>query len=68
MNTKLLIVVMVQFFALSWSQNLNFSDVKFKALILTPNSTNGIAKNASGVSITIELIAMVKCNFLRRKI
>ena len=54
MKTKLLIGVMVQFFASSWAQNLNFSDAKFKALILTSNATNGIAKNASGVSIAID--------------
>ena len=46
--------MMVHFFALSFSQNLNFSDAKFKALILTSNSTNGIAKNSSGVSIKID--------------
>lgn len=54
MKTKLLIAVMVQFFASSWAQNLNFSDAKFKALILTSNASNGIAKNASGVSIAID--------------
>jgi hypothetical protein len=54
MKTKLLIVLMVQIFSLSWAQNLNFSDAKFKALILTSNATNGIGKNASGVSIAID--------------
>lgn len=54
MKTKLLIAVMVQFFALSWSQNLTFSDAKFKALILTSNATNGIARDGSGVSIAVD--------------
>ncbi|MCY0979345.1 hypothetical protein OUO26_18545, partial [Chryseobacterium sp. CY350] len=51
---KILFTVLVSCFSVVYSQNLNFTDSKFKALILSSNSTNGIAKNLSGNSIAID--------------
>ncbi|MCY0971020.1 T9SS type A sorting domain-containing protein [Chryseobacterium wangxinyae] len=51
---KILFTVLVSCFSVVYSQNLNFTDPKFKALILSSNSTNGIAKNLSGNSIAID--------------
>ncbi len=39
---------------MAYSQNLSFTDVKFKALLLSSNSTNQIAQDFNGNSIAID--------------
>ena len=51
---KLLFTLWVSGFSIAYSQNLNFSDAKFKALILSSNSTNQIAQDFNGNSIAID--------------
>ncbi len=51
---KLLLTLSVGCFSVVYSQNLNFSDVKFKALLLSSNTTNQIAKDFNGSSIAVD--------------
>ncbi|MBM7419151.1 MULTISPECIES: T9SS type A sorting domain-containing protein [Chryseobacterium] len=51
---KILFTLGVSCFSLAYAQNLNFADSKFKALILSSNSTNEIAKDLNGNSIVID--------------
>ncbi|WP_404985262.1 hypothetical protein ACI513_18670 [Chryseobacterium sp. M5] len=51
---KILFTLGVSCFSLAYAQNLNFADSKFKALILSSNSTNEIAKDLNGNSIAID--------------
>ena len=51
---KILFTLGVSCFSLAYAQNLNFADSKFKALILSSNSTNEIAKDLNGNSIIID--------------
>jgi hypothetical protein len=51
---KLLLTFSVGCFSVVSSQNLSFSDVKFKALLLSSNSTNQIAKDFNGNSIAVD--------------
>ncbi|MGN7705938.1 T9SS type A sorting domain-containing protein [Chryseobacterium sp. 22543] len=51
---KLLITLWVSGFSIAYSQNLNFSDSKFKALLLSSNTTNQIAQDFNGNSIAID--------------
>ncbi len=51
---KNLLIFCVSFFSFAYTQNLNFTDSKFKALILSSNASNGIAKDINGNSIAID--------------
>ncbi|GAA5086541.1 hypothetical protein GCM10023210_08520 [Chryseobacterium ginsengisoli] len=51
---KLLFTLCVGCFSAAYSQNLNFTDVKFKALLLSSGSGNQIAQNFSGNYIAID--------------
>ncbi|MDW9380288.1 T9SS type A sorting domain-containing protein [Chryseobacterium sp. JV558] len=51
---KLLFTLWVSGFSIAYSQNLNFSDAKFKALLLSSNTTNQIAQDFNGNSIAID--------------
>ncbi|MBB6331513.1 hypothetical protein HNP24_002463 [Chryseobacterium sediminis] len=51
---KLLFTLWVSGFSMAYSQNLNFSDTKFKALLLSANTTNQIAQDFNGNSIAID--------------
>lgn len=51
---KILFTFFVGCFSVAYSQNLAFTDSKFKALILSSNSTNNIAKDLNGNSIAID--------------
>lgn len=51
---KILLTLSVSCFTMAYTQTLNFVDSKFKALMLTSNSTNEIAKDQSGASIAID--------------
>lgn len=51
---KVLVTLWVSCFSVAYSQTLNFNDLKFKALILSSNANNGIAKNSNGNSIAID--------------
>lgn len=51
---KILFTLFVSCFSVVYSQNLAFADSKFKALILSSNSTNNIAKDLNGNSIAID--------------
>ena len=51
---KILFTLCVSCCSAVYSQNLNFSDSKFKALILSSTSTNEIAKDLTGNSIAID--------------
>lgn len=51
---KMLLTFCVSFSFIAYSQNLSFSDSKFKALLLTSAPTNEIAKDFNGNSIAID--------------
>lgn len=51
---KILVTLWVSFFSVATSQTLNFTDLKFKALILSSNGSNNIATNSNGNSIAID--------------
>ncbi|WP_288460511.1 T9SS type A sorting domain-containing protein [uncultured Chryseobacterium sp.] len=51
---KLLFTLCVGCFSIAYSQNLNFTDSKFKALLLSSNPGNQIAQNLSGNYIAID--------------
>lgn len=51
---KTITISLVSCFSMAYSQNLNFADSKFKALILSSNSGNNIAKDISGNSIAVD--------------
>ncbi|OBW42093.1 hypothetical protein AB670_01513 [Chryseobacterium sp. MOF25P] len=51
---KILFTLSVSCFSIAYTQNLNFADSKFKALILSSNSSNEIAKDLSGNPIAID--------------
>jgi hypothetical protein len=51
---KKLLILSIGFFSIAHAQNLNFTDSKFKALILSSASSNNIAKDLSGNSIAID--------------
>lgn len=51
---KILFTLAVGCFSVAYSQNLNFTDSKFKALLLSSNPNNEIAKNLSGNPISID--------------
>lgn len=51
---KILFTLAVSCCSVAYAQNLNFTDTKFKALILSSNTTNEIAKDANGNSIAID--------------
>lgn len=51
---KILFTLSVSCFSIAYAQNLNFADSKFKALILSSNSSNEIAKDLSGNPITVD--------------
>lgn len=51
---KILLTLSVSCASLAYSQNLNFTDLKFKALLLSSNSTNEIGKDINGNSIAID--------------
>lgn len=51
---KLLFTLCVGCFSTAYSQNLNFTDSKFKALLLSSNPGNQIAQNLSGNYIAID--------------
>lgn len=51
---KILFTLSVSCFSIAYAQNLNFADSKFKALILSSNSTNEIAKDLNGNSIPVD--------------
>ena len=51
---KILLTLSVSFASIAYSQNLNFTDSKFKALLLSSNSTNEIVKDVNGNSIAID--------------
>ncbi|MEY8759820.1 T9SS type A sorting domain-containing protein [Chryseobacterium tongliaoense] len=51
---KILLALCVSCFSIAYSQTLNFNDSKFKALILSSNPSNDIAKNLSGNSIAVD--------------
>ncbi|MXS70139.1 T9SS type A sorting domain-containing protein [Flavobacteriaceae bacterium W22] len=51
---KTLIALCVSLFSSAYSQNLNFTDSKFKSLILSSNPGNSIAKDVNGNSIAID--------------
>ena len=51
---KILFTLSVSCFSIAYAQNLNFADSKFKALILSSNSSNEIAKDLSGNPIAID--------------
>ncbi|MDF2553841.1 MAG: hypothetical protein K0R77_3116 [Chryseobacterium sp.] len=51
---KNLLIFCVSFFSFAYTKNLNFTDSKFKALILSSNASNGIAKDINGNSIAID--------------
>ncbi|MCX8523502.1 T9SS type A sorting domain-containing protein [Chryseobacterium formosus] len=51
---KILFTFFVSCFSVIYSQNLAFTDSKFKALILSSNSTNNIAKDLNGNSVAID--------------
>ncbi|MGG5208584.1 T9SS type A sorting domain-containing protein [Chryseobacterium sp. MIQD13] len=51
---KILLTLSVSFFSVAYSQNLNFADSKFKALILSSNPNNEIAKDSNGNPIAVD--------------
>lgn len=51
---KILFTLCVSYCSVAFSQNINFSDSKFKALILSSNIINGIAKDLNGNPIAID--------------
>lgn len=51
---KILFTLSVSCASIAYSQNLNFTDSKFKALLLSSNSTNEIVKDVNGNSIAID--------------
>ncbi|ASW76133.1 hypothetical protein IQ37_06015 [Chryseobacterium piperi] len=51
---KILLTFCLSFSFLAYTQNLNFADSKFKALILNSSAGNGIAKDFNGNSIVVD--------------
>ncbi|MGE8526388.1 T9SS type A sorting domain-containing protein [Chryseobacterium rhizosphaerae] len=51
---KILFTLSVSCFSMAYTQTLNFSDVQFKALLLSANPTNQIAKDLNGNNIVID--------------
>ncbi|WP_157859431.1 T9SS type A sorting domain-containing protein [Chryseobacterium angstadtii] len=51
---KIILTLSVSCFSMAYSQNLNFADSKFKALILSSSASNDIAKDISGSSIAVD--------------
>lgn len=51
---KILFTLCISCCSIAYSQNLNFADSQFKALILNSNSSNEIAKNLNGNFIAID--------------
>lgn len=51
---KLFLTLSVGAFSVTYAQNLNFSDVKFKALLLSSSPANSIVKDFNGNSIAID--------------
>ncbi|NML70441.1 T9SS type A sorting domain-containing protein [Chryseobacterium sp. RP-3-3] len=51
---KIILTLSVSCFSMAYSQNLNFADSKFKALILSSSTSNDIAKNISGNPIAVD--------------
>ncbi|PQA95838.1 hypothetical protein B0A69_05570 [Chryseobacterium shigense] len=51
---KIIFTFLVGCFPMAYSQNLNFTDSQFKALILSSSTSNDIAKNISGSSIAVD--------------
>ncbi|ALR31108.1 hypothetical protein ATE47_11480 [Chryseobacterium sp. IHB B 17019] len=51
---KILFTLCVSCFSIAYSQNLNFIDARFKALILSSSPTNEIAKDINGNPIAID--------------
>lgn len=54
MKFKILSILLISLFSTAYSQNLNFSDSKFKALMLSSSPDNDIAKDLGGNSIAID--------------
>ncbi|AZA80430.1 hypothetical protein C1637_23155 [Chryseobacterium lactis] len=52
---KILFTLWVSGFSIAYSQNLNFSDAKFKALVVSAASTNQIAKDFNGNYISVDV-------------
>lgn len=51
---KILFTLAVSCFSVTYAQNINFTDQKFKALILSSNSNNDIAKDSNGNNFAID--------------
>lgn len=51
---KFLFTLAVSCFSVAYAQNLNFTDQKFKALLLSSNSNNDIAKDSTGNYFAID--------------
>lgn len=51
---KILFILFVSCCSVVYSQNINFTDSKFKALIVSSSTTNEIAKDLNGNSIAID--------------
>lgn len=51
---KFSLILCVSLFSFAYTQNLNFTDSKFKALILSSTTANEIAKDLNGNSIVID--------------
>lgn len=51
---KIILAFSVGCFSMAYTQNLNFSDSNFKALILSSSTSNDIAKNINGNPIAVD--------------
>ncbi|MGN7864958.1 T9SS type A sorting domain-containing protein [Chryseobacterium sp. 22458] len=51
---KIFLTLCVSGFSIAYAQHLNFSDAKFKALLLSSNATNQIVQDFNGNSIAID--------------
>lgn len=51
---KFILALSVGCFSVAYTQNLNFSDSNFKALILSSSASNNIAKNTGGNPIAVD--------------